>query len=85
MDQTIIDDFKQFITATISQQFSNVATKDDIASLDQKIDVLDRKLSGKIDELQSSVATALDNSNDTVDDQLQDHERRIAKLEHRPA
>lgn len=55
MNQDVIDDLRQFITATVSQQLADVATKDDIAelrnelkgdisSLDKKIVRLDKKV-----------------------------------------
>ncbi|MEA5366463.1 hypothetical protein VA596_43520 [Amycolatopsis sp., V23-08] len=68
--EELFQDLKRFIQATITQQTSHLATKDDIArvegrvdALDQKVDALDRKvdaLDAKIDTVQASVADALD-------------------------
>lgn len=68
MDEEIINDLKQFITVTISQQTSDL--RGDIKQLDSKID-----------DLSSSVAAALSDSNEEVDKQLKDHETRITKIE----
>ena len=72
MNDEIINDFKQFVTATVSQQTSDI--HDDIEKLDTK-------LSNKIDDLSTSVAEALNSTNDATDTQLKDHERRIGLLE----
>lgn len=64
MNEEVIADLKQFIAATISQQLSDVATKDDISKLERKID-----------DLQESVAGALETANDAVDAQLNEHVR----------
>jgi len=91
MDETVITDLKQFITVTISQQLSTVATKDDIIDtkaditrLEAKIDQFERNLSGKIDDVQVAIADAITSNNETVDARLANHERRLVKLEHRP-
>jgi uncharacterized coiled-coil protein SlyX len=76
MDENTIADFKQFMTATISQQVADI--KEDISRLD-------KKLTKKMNTLSNSVAEALDASNEVITMQLKDHERRITKLEHRAA
>lgn len=80
MDEDIINDLKQFITTTVSQQTSSMGEE-----IRAEITKLDIKLSSKIDELSDSVADALHSSNEITDDQLKDHEQRIAKLEHKVA
>ena len=67
---------KQFITTTVSQQ---------TADIDERFEKLDTKLSNKIDDLSTSVAEALDSTNEAVDTQLKDHERRIDRLEQKVA
>lgn len=83
MNDEVINDLKQFISTTVSQQTSDIDER--FQELDTKIDErikrLDTKLSAKIDDLSSSVAEALDNSNEVTDTQLKDHERRIVNLE----
>ncbi|MDQ2973229.1 MAG: hypothetical protein M3Q79_01980 [bacterium] len=78
MNDDAIQDLKQFISATISQQTVNLATKDDIASLD-------KKLSSKIEDLSNSVAEALESTNEATDSQLKSHDTRITRLEQKAA
>lgn len=95
MTDDLIDDLKQFIEATISQGLANVATKDDIATLDSKIASLDSKvatLDSRIAALDTNVNGRLDEVNlrlDTIADaqaeMLHDHEERITRLETRAA
>lgn len=74
MNDDQIDDLKQFISATVSQATSSMATKDDV-----------NRLEAKIDDLASSVAEALDNHSEATDHQLKDHDQRITKLEAKTA
>ncbi|HSW37492.1 MAG TPA: hypothetical protein VLG37_03955 [Candidatus Saccharimonadales bacterium] len=73
MNDDTIEDLKQFIAATVAQQISEV-----------RLDIkkLDHKLTAKIDDLSESVAKAIEDSNESTDAQLNDHEKRITKLEH---
>ena len=77
----LIDDLKQFITLSISQATSTLATKEDIASI--KTDV--SRLEQKIDSLQDAVSDAITTSNDATHEQLDNHEHRLVKLERRLA
>lgn len=83
MDDEIINDLKQFITASLSQHFSDVARKSDLDDVARKSDIeqSEKRLEKKIDDLSTHVAEALDTSNDAVQSQLSDHEQRIGKLE----
>lgn len=74
MDGTIITDLKQFITATVSQHTTDLATKDDIARLDKKID-------DRADEILAAVGETMTVNTEAVDQQLADHKRRLTKLE----
>ncbi|MDZ7786051.1 MAG: hypothetical protein U5L95_02930 [Candidatus Saccharibacteria bacterium] len=92
MNDDTIQDLKQFIATTVSQQTSDLATKEDItnlekdiSSLEKNISKLDKKLSTKIDDLAASVGEALDTSNEAIDNQLEDHNKRISKLEQKAA
>jgi uncharacterized coiled-coil protein SlyX len=76
MNDDTIQDLKQFIAATVSQQTSDIRTE---------IKQLDEKLSNKIDDLSNSVGEALDKSNEAAELQLNDHEQRIIKLEQKIA
>jgi hypothetical protein len=85
MNDDTIQDLKQFIAATISQQKADLATKEDIAKLEDKISNLDISLSSKIDDLSNSVAEAPEVSNEDTDEQLKNHNLRITKLEQKTA
>jgi chaperonin cofactor prefoldin len=74
MDETQLDDLKQFIMATISQATTDMATKNDIESLKKSMDT-------RFEEVQSAIAEAMSTTNDTVDEKLEDHEHRIGLLE----
>ncbi len=90
MDNTQLNDLKQFIAEVFFQAFSglatkndiaNMATKDDIEELNQNINKLDLKLSQKIDDLDLKVDTI----SDTLNDHLNEHDVRITKLEQQTA
>jgi hypothetical protein len=87
MNDDVIQDLKQFIATTVSQQLSSVHTE--IKQLDDKltarIDDLDTKLTARIDDLSASVAEAMDTHGEVTEAQLSDHEQRITKLETKTA
>lgn len=72
MNDDAIQDLKQFITTTISQQTAAIT-----AHLD--------KVERKVDDLSQSVAQAIDTSNEADNAQLKDHEQRITLLEQKAA
>ena len=76
MNDDTINDLKQFIAATVTQQISDV--RSDIKDLDDKLSV-------KIDDLAVSVADALESTNEDTDVRLKDHAQRIAHLEQKAA
>lgn len=78
MNDDTIQDLKQFIATTVSQQLSDVASKEDIKQLDEK-------LSNKMDNLSSSVAEAIEQTNEVQESQIKNHEERIVKLEQKTA
>lgn len=69
MTEEIITNLKQFITATVSQQTTE---------LGQRIDGLEHK----VDSLTGFVIEVIDTPNEETNKQLKNHERRITKLEH---
>ena len=88
MNDDTIQDLKQFITATISQETADIKTdirgiKTDVKGIKTDIKELDEKLSAKIDDLSSSVAEAIENTNEASHTQLNDHDKRILRLEQR--
>ena len=70
MDNDTLTDLKQFISATISQHMTEVATKDDVARLEHKIDVM-----------QAAIDESVLGYISSVDDQVQGHESRLTLLE----
>jgi peptidoglycan hydrolase CwlO-like protein len=88
MNEEVIQDLKQFIEATVSQQMAGLATKEDVKALDAKIDRVDAKidrLDKKVDAIQDAIAETMTHANEAMDATLQDHERRLTRLEHRSA
>ncbi|OGL31015.1 hypothetical protein A3D14_01880 [Candidatus Saccharibacteria bacterium RIFCSPHIGHO2_02_FULL_47_12] len=83
MDEDTIADLKQFITATISQQMANVAAKEDLEHLAKKKDL--ERVEKKIDDIQTAVQHSAINYTSAVDEQVQDHEKRLTKLEQKTA
>ena len=83
MNDDVIQDLKQFIAVTVSQQTSDMATKEDISNMATKEDI--EKIEDKIDNLSSSVAEAIEQTNEVQDSQIKDHEDRIVKLEQKTA
>ncbi len=87
MNEDTINDLKQFISATVSQQFAqqNIELEKRFEKIDERFEKIDErfeKIENKIDDLSASVADALDNSNNATQEQLNIHEQRITKLEH---
>lgn len=86
-NEELLADLKQFIEATVSQQMSQFATKEDLAELATKDDLkseiqgAEHRLGARIDVLDEKIDTIQDAIADTV----QDHERRIRRLEQRTA
>lgn len=99
MNEDVIADLKQFITTTVRQETASLATKDDLARLDVKIDGVEQRLTAKIDgleqrlgglekkvdQIQAAIGEAMSNETERVDTRLDDHDRRLRRLEHRAA
>lgn len=95
MDEATLTDLKLFITGAISQQTASLhidirglqvdmkSLQADVQSLDTKIDALDKRLNDKIDDLSLAVAEALEQTNDLMQQQFDDHELRITRVERR--
>lgn len=79
MNEELVADLKQFITATITQQTAHLATKDDIANMATKHDIA--RIEQKIDDLQADVQHSVIDYVTIVDNQVQDHHRRLTLLE----
>ncbi|HET8709438.1 MAG TPA: hypothetical protein VFL85_04115 [Candidatus Saccharimonadales bacterium] len=70
----MITDLKQFIYATVSQATADLATKDDLAKLEAK-------LTADIQEVKDAINDTVFPYIETVGDQVQNHEKRLKKLE----
>ena len=79
MNDDAIDDLKQFIATTVSQQSSGI--RDDLAKLDGKLSHAVATLDGKVDDLAAFMAEAMDNYDQSTSKQLTNYENRITKLE----
>jgi len=77
MNDDVITDLKQFISATVSQ-----ATSQQTAELRKEMNQLEKKLERKIDDLTEFVTETFDATNEDIDTQLKNHEQRLTKLEH---
>jgi hypothetical protein len=86
MDEDQLNDLKQFITATVSQATAGMATKGDLMAtkdnLGNGLTILRTDMNQRFDEIQSSISDIIATNNDAIDEQLTDHEQRLAKLEH---
>ena len=82
-NEELLNDLKQFIATTVSQQTAGLATKDDIKSLRDELKGEIRSVDQKVDAIQDAVAEALTQTNEALDATVQDHERRLKRLEHR--
>ncbi len=88
-------DLKQFIEAAVSQQAAHLDSRLDsaeqrMASIEQRIDTIEttmatkadmQLLDEKLDTIQDAIGDAFTHSDGT----LQDHERRLQRLEHKAA
>lgn len=86
MNDDVIQDLKQFITATMHQEFSGVKDdisdlKDDMKSVKNEIRETREILSSRIDDIDAKLDTVIEASGE----QLVDHETRITKLETKAA
>ena len=82
-NEELLQDLKQFITATVSQQTAHLATKGDVSAIRADIKALDTKT----DQAQDGVGDTLIKLTKALDvtNEVQDHERRLTRLEHRAA
>lgn len=76
MDDTTLQDLKQFIAATVSQE---------IAEVRQDIDKLDKKLSQRIDDRTEEILAAVGESTETrfgvIEEDVKDLQTRVTNLE----
>lgn len=81
-NEQLFDDLKQFIATTVSQSEqrlrAEMATKEDLVNLRQE-------LKQDIKDAQGAIGDAIDRVNEQTDATLNDHERRLRRLEPRQA
>lgn len=83
-----IQDLKQYIDVSLKQRMVGLAAKDDLKALATKDDLkaLEERMASKEDlfESQRAIAETLTTAIDALapKDQIDDHERRITRLEH---
>lgn len=83
MTEDHITDLKTYMASLIGQHVGGLRAdmEQKFDEVDQKFEVLESRLSQKIDGLSDSVGEALHNFDATVHGQLQDHETRLTTLE----
>ncbi len=93
MNEEIITDLKQFISASISQQTAEIRgdiseLRGDVGEIRGDISELRgdiKRLDNKIDDLSASVAEAIEVGHEATDRQLKNHDSRICRLEQKAA
>jgi predicted house-cleaning noncanonical NTP pyrophosphatase (MazG superfamily) len=94
MNDDQVDDLKQFMTTLVRNEMTDMVRSEVNAALDAKLEEkLEEKLeqkfeeklrpiNQKIDDLTTFVQDAITTSNDVHQEQLNNHEQPITKLEH---
>ena len=73
MDEDTIIDLKQFIAGTVHTELANLEVH------------FDKKLDTKIDEVLTAIAETMEFNTEHVESRLDDHEKRLVRLEQKPA
>lgn len=73
MNEDIIADLKQFISATLSQHVAGLATKDDMQRLGDKLAAAEIKLTNRIDKLEIADLETLNRALEAADGQVPGH------------
>jgi len=85
MNDDLIVDLKQFITATVQQATADLATKEDLSSeigaVRSEIGTLRSEMCASFDSLELKLETIAD----AQAEQLDDHEQRLVRLERHTA
>lgn len=80
MKTDVIDDLKQFISATVSQQILTL-----VAEMRSEIRRLETKIDTTSTNLMEFIGDTIEKSNAATDKIIDNHERRLKKLESRAA
>lgn len=81
MNEELIDDLKQFITAAVTQATADLATKADLNGLRGEVSDLRTEMNQRFDDLGLKIDAIADAHAETLDD----HEHRLKRLEQRAA
>lgn len=93
-NEELLQDLKQFITATVSQQTAHLATKDDVADLkgdinrlELRMDQTETKLDQVIERLDGVAGMVEDihKKQEGLIDKVNEHDVRLGRLEHKLA
>lgn len=79
MDSDTINDLKQFIAATISQQTSDL--RQDIDRIDKKVEGLDRKIDDRTDEILTTIGESTETRFEVIEEDQKQMNIRLTKLE----
>jgi len=91
MNIDVLQDLKQFISATILQQAVELRgditsdLREDINSQHNDMRKMNKGLNDKIDDFSQSIADTMDTNNESSEADVKDHEKRVAILEHKAA
>lgn len=81
MDEDAVADLKQFI-ATIVRTIVKQEVASALVETERRIE---KKIDDKGDEILNAIAATMQNHIDYTDERFDNHEKRIKKLEHKPA
>lgn len=86
-NEQLFNDIKRFIATTISQQMADIATKEDVESVEQHLSQRIDALDAKIGRVQADISDTLEKVLEALDvtEQVRDLDKRVRKLEHKVA
>ena len=79
-NEELLQDLKQFVTATVSQATASLATKDDIVRLEARIGEVQEELSGV-----AGMVEDMHKKHEDLIEKVNEHDVRIGRLEHKLA
>lgn len=77
MNDDVIDDLKQFISAEITQKTSSLATKDNLNDLKSELKEDISRLEARVDDVHQAIEDIAVTYISEVNNQVQGHEKRI--------
>jgi DNA anti-recombination protein RmuC len=88
-NEELLQDLKQFVTATVSQTVSQVVSQSEqkinarLESLEDRVEAGLSDLDAKIDTVHDAIADTFTRYTESTDGTLKDHEKRLHRLERR--